>query len=278
MTNQEKKQSEGPIRIDVGDVLQSRLGKRSARVPRWLIHRLERLICQDKLNEMLRVAYPRRGAEFCQAVIEHLGISVNVKGASNLPVNPRAIFVCNHPLGGLDGMALIHFIASHYGCQPRFVVNDLLMAVEPLREVFLPINKHGAQSRGSLAAIDEAMATDAPVLIFPAGLCSRRRDGRVADLEWRKMFVQKAREFGRDIVPLRFCGENSATFYRTARWRERLGIKFNIEMALLPSEIFKAEGKTFTITVGTPVACRDLSTDSRAETARIRRTVDSLSC
>lgn len=278
MSFDEIKPHSGPIRIDVGAVLESRLGAKSARVPHWVVRRLESLIRQDRLNEMLRVAYPRRGAEFCRAVIDHLGITVQVNGISNMPAKDqrRVIFVSNHPLGGLDGMALIDFVASHYSCSPRFVVNDLLMAVEPLREVFLPINKHGAQSRESITAIDEAMEADVPVIIFPAGLCSRRRRGKVADLEWRKMFVQKAREFHRDIVPIGFRAENSPAFYRAARWRERLGIKLNIEMALLPGEIFKAEGKTFTVNVGKIIEWNTLTSDTRAETARIRRTVDQL--
>lgn len=278
MTNQAENTENGPIRIDVGAVLKARLGDKSSKVPGWLVRRLEKLVCQDRLNEMLRVAYPRRGSDFCRAVIDHLGIKIVIDGADNLPApdRRRVIFVSNHPLGGLDGMALIDFAANHYGCQPLFVVNDLLMAVEPLREVFLPINKLGSQSKNSINAIDKAMATDVPILIFPAGLCSRRKCGKIADLEWKKMFVQKAREFHRDIVPMRFCAENSPRFYRAAHWRERLGIKLNIEMVLLPSEVFKAEGKTFAIRIGKLIPWQDLSSDSRADALRIRHTVDAL--
>ena len=264
------------INIDLGSIVSQRLGRKASFVPRWLIHKLEDVVCQDRLNEMLRVAYPRRGAEFCEAVIRHLDVRVDVRHAERWPdsTDRNIIYVCNHPLGGLDGMILIHLITRHHGIEPRFVVNDLLMAVEPLSEVFLPVNKHGSQSRNATQAIDEAMADSTrPVVIFPAGLCSRLRDGRVADLEWHKMFTQKARDFGRDIIPLHFDGRNSMTFYRTARMRERLGIKFNIEMVLLPSEVFKAQGKTFTITVGQRIGADSLSRDARAEARRIRAAV-----
>ena len=268
----------GPIRIDVEGVLRSRLGAKSARVPAWLVRRLERIVCQDEMNEMLSIAYPARGADFCRAVLEHLDITVNVRNENLLPIpeHGRVIFVSNHPLGGLDGLALIDFVSRHYGKEPYFVVNDLLMAVEPLSDILLPINKHGAQSRSAIRGIDSAMASDRPVIIFPAGMCSRRKGKDIADLEWKKMFVHKAREFKRDIVPLRFEARNSDRFYRAAQWRERLGIKLNIEMVLLPGELFKARGSTFTIHVGKTVRADTLSADSNAETQRIRKISENL--
>lgn len=268
----------GPIQIDLKSVIESRLGDKARRVPVMFVRGLERLIRQDELNELLRAAYPRRGGEFCRAVLEHLDVKVELQGAENLPAadDRHVILVCNHPLGGLDGMALIAVMAEHFGCEPYFVVNDLLMAVEPLTEVFLPINKHGRQSRASIEGIDRAMASDRPILIFPAGLCSRLNGAVVADLAWQKMFVQKAREFGRDLIPMHFAGRNSSTFYRAANWRKRLGIKFNAEMALLPGEIFKAKGKTFTLKIGRRIAADTLSRDPSVEALRIRKISDNL--
>lgn len=270
------KSSGAPLRIDVAAVLSQRLGPAARRIPAWLVSRLEKLICQDRLNEMLAVAYPARGADFCRAVTSHLGISLDVSGRENLPADPRVLIVSNHPLGGLDGMALIQVFADIYGSDIKFVVNDLLSAVEPLSDVFLPVNKHGSQSRAAIKAIDDTFASDRPVIMFPAGLCSRRRDGVVADLEWQKMFVQKARESGRPIVPVRFVGQNSSRFYRWASWRERLGIRFNYEMVLLPSEIFRAEGSRFRIVIGKPVDTAALPADPRRAAAEVRKTVYSL--
>ncbi|MCM1032499.1 MAG: 1-acyl-sn-glycerol-3-phosphate acyltransferase [Odoribacter sp.] len=266
---------DGPIKIDLSQILKSR--KATARIPGFVVRRLERLICQDSLNEMLQVAYPRRGAQFCRAVLDHLDIKVAVSHADRLPLPSKSvIYVCNHPLGGLDGMALIEYVSRRHGVEPLFVVNDLLMAVEPLSDVFLPINKHGSQSRGAVAGIDAAMASDRPVIIFPAGLCSRLINGRVTDLEWQKMFIIKARHSGRIIVPLYFRGHNTGRFYNLARWRKRLGIKFNMEMVLLPSEVFKARGKHFEIICGAPVDPSSLSADARGAAAEVRRIADDL--
>lgn len=264
----------GPIRIDVGAVIEARAGK--GRVPGWVVRALARLIRQDELNHLLAEAYPARGSGFCSRVLDILGIRLQVDGSANLPESPRAVFISNHPLGGLDGMALISMIAARYGVEPLFVVNDLLMAVEPLTDVFLPVNKHGSQGRAAAIGIDEAMAGDRPVIIFPAGLCSRRRGGKVADLEWRKMFALKARQFRRDVVPMHFCSRNTDAFYRWAALRERLGIKLNIEMALLPGQIFKKKGATFHIAVGKPVPWQELGSDAAAATRRLRGICDAL--
>ena len=152
------------------------------------------MICQEQLNEMLRVNYPRRGPAFSQGVLDHLNIKINVEHSERLPRpdDSRVIIVSNHPLGGLDGMAMISYFSRHFGRDVKFVVNDLLMAIEPLTDVFLPINKHGAQSRQAICDIDNAMAGDAPIIMYPAGVCSRRMpDKSICDLEWQKMFIAK---------------------------------------------------------------------------------------
>ncbi len=248
------------IRIDVGQVLRNRLPRMWRFIPRQVVNWLERTICQDQLNALLEANAGKTGAAFCRGILESLDITVDVAGAENLPPkgNRRVVFVCNHPLGGLDGMALIDIIHRHYGGQVWFVVNDLLMAVKPLESVFLPINKFGGQSRRSFRRLDEAFDGNDPIIIFPAGLVSRYRkvpvNGRmkkmVCDLEWRKTFINRCVQSKRDIVPLFFSGQNSMDFYKKANLRKKLGIKFNIEMVYLPREMFLARGKSFKVYVG----------------------------
>lgn len=269
----------GPIRINLRQVLRKRLGGWSRLVPPFLCRRLERLVCQEQLNELLEHNYPRRGADFCRGVLADLDVGVDVCGMRNLPTpsERRVLLVCNHPLGGLDGMALVAWFSEYFGTQLQVVVNDLLMAVEPLSDCFVPVNKHGAQSRGTARSLDAAMASDAPVLMFPAGLVSRQGDdGTIADLKWNKMFLRKAVEYGRDVVPLFFDGHNSAGFYRAARRRVKLGLRFNFEMVLLPREVFASRGRRFTITCGDPIPWQSLGRATDAEAARIRGIVYNL--
>ncbi|MBD5175300.1 MAG: glycerol acyltransferase [Bacteroidales bacterium] len=267
----------GPIELNVRKVLSERLGKRARFIPGFVKTGLEKLICQREMNALLAGNYPARGAEFCRGVLRDLDVSLRVEGAEHLPASPRCMIVSNHPLGGLDGISMIAWLSEHYGGRNvHFVVNDLLMAIEPLCECFVPVNKHGAQSRSAMTALDEALAGPDPVVIYPAGLVSRLgTDGRIADLEWRKMFVNKAIESGRPIVPVYFDGTNSRSFYKLANLRKKSGIKFNVEMILLPREVFRARGRVFTLRCGAPLMPEDLGakTDSAATALKIRNIV-----
>lgn len=268
--------ADGPIRIDLRRVLAERLGRWNALVPGWLRRKAERIICQDRLNALLEHNYPKRGADFCRGVLSELNVSVELRGTDRLPSrhDTRVLFVCNHPLGGLDGMALIACLSDYFGRQLQVVVNDLLMAVEPLRDCFVPVNKHGAQSRHAASTLETVMASDAPVLMFPAGLCSRQADdGTVADLRWNKMFLRKAVDYRRDVVPLYFDGRNSDSFYRAARRRVRSGLHFNLEMLLLPREVFASSGSHFSVTCGRIIPWQQLGKPCEAEAARIRQIV-----
>ncbi|MDE6368376.1 MAG: glycerol acyltransferase, partial [Muribaculaceae bacterium] len=148
-----------PIKINIKAIVNERLGAVARVVPHFLIRKLENLICQERLNALLEHNFPMEGADFCRGVLSDLNVNVEMVNADRLPPvsKRRVIIVSNHPLGGLDGMALIDYFTRRYGGQVKFIVNDLLMAVKPLAPVFLPINKHGHQSRASLTAIDQVM-------------------------------------------------------------------------------------------------------------------------
>lgn len=268
-------------RIDLDQVLRRRLASRYDRIPKWLIRKAEKFIRQDDLNALMEGAHGARDAGFCRSVLEQMGTTYTVVHPERLPAPAakRVIFTCNHPLGALDGIIIIDMLSALYGSGIKFIVNDLLSAVEPLSGVFLPVNKHGVQSRESVAAIEEALGGDDPVIIFPAGLCSRASfTGRVADLDWNKMFVGQAIRHGRDIVPLHFEGRNSASFYLTSKIRALLGIKFNIEMIRLPREVFRCRNKSFTITVGNRIPFTSLKggNGAAATAARLRSLTYSL--
>ncbi len=251
----------GPIQINLRGLLEQRLGTKMRFVPRFVTRGLERLVRQQELNDALNHLYPLRGAAFCAEALRYFDIEVKLAHPERLPQQGRCIFVSNHPLGGLDGLALISILKQQYGSEPYFVVNDMLMAVEPLSDNFIPVNKLGRQSREYPRALEHALASDAPVVMFPAGLVSRRQpDGSIADLKWQKSFVTRALASHRDVVPMFFDGKNSKRFYSTAQWRKRLGIKFNIEMVLLPSELLKSRGARYTVTIGQTIPWSDLAT------------------
>lgn len=248
------------MRIDVAEVLRQRVPAYAKFIPRFAVKALENFIRQDELNRLLSDNADKSGVDFCRGVIEELEVTYRVHGS--LPTdNPRVIIVSNHPLGGLDGMVLAAMVSGQYGGRKdiKFVVNDLLTFVEPLRPIFLGVNKHGKQSRAAARQLEEAFTGDSPMVMFPAGLVSRQgADGVIADLKWNKMVVNKAISSQRDVIPLHFGGENSPFFYKFARLRSRLGLKFNIEMVRLPAEVFNSAGKTFDIHIGKPIVWESL--------------------
>ena len=259
------------IQIDIRETLRSKMPRYSRFVPGWLVRWLERVICQDELNALLRAIGDKKGADASDTVLRELGITLDVRGLERLPAG-RVVIASNHPLGGLDGLALISTLGHHYDGKIRFMVNDLLMAVKPLEDVFLPVNKFGKQSREAVASIMAEYRGDKQMLTFPAGLCSRLHAGGViADLEWQKAVVSMAAHYKRDVVPVYFGGQNSRAFYRLARWRKRLGLKFNVEQIMLPAEMLKQRDARFTIVVGDPVSWQSLDTSQpAAEAARLR--------
>lgn len=244
------------LKIDVDAVLRERLPGLRRFLPRFAVRWLEKAICQDELNDVLDHSNGATGSAFCASVIDYLDVKVQATGKEHFPKDgdKAPIIISNHPLGGLDGIILIDLVARVYGSEPLFVVNDLLMAIKPLADVFVPVNKHGAQSRQNVEEISRAFESDRPLIIFPAGLVSRMgKNGEIADLEWQKMAIAKALKSGRPIVPVYFGGRNSTFFYKFAKLRKKLGVKFNIEMLRLPKEVFRSRGKEFKVIIGNPI-------------------------
>lgn len=256
------------LQLDIEGILKKRIPSSKQRfIPNFLYKALARLIHQDELNEILKIGYPSEGSEFSEKVLKYLDIKVEVEETENLPpLGHRVTFASNHPLGGLDGIALIAALGQHYGDENiRFMVNDLLMNVEPLSNVFLPINKYGSQARAAADAINKEYASDHQLLVFPAGLVSRLHPGgEVHDLKWQKAFVQKSIEYGRDIVPIRFVALNRKRFYCLAKWRKKLGINVNLEQATLPAELCASRGKKFRIIIGKPLSISELKNSGKS--------------
>lgn len=238
--------------IDIDRVIASKSPRLQKALPRFIIRYLKRIIHQDEINEVLIKHGDKQGVEFIDEALKVMQVTYSVKGLENLKPDGRYLFASNHPLGGLDGMILIHLLGQKYP-EIKFPVNDLLMHITQLNNIFIPINKHGAQSIQSARLIEETYASDAQVLYFPAGLCSRKQHGRIEDLEWKKSFIVKAVQHKREVVPVFFSGRNSNFFYNLARLRVFLGIKVNIEMLYLVNEMFKQKGKSITVIIGEPI-------------------------
>jgi len=240
-------------KLDLDKIIKDKAPNIYNKIPRFVISYLKRKIHQDELNEILEIYEDKDGVDFMQSCVEYFNLDLQVEGLNEIDKSGRYIFASNHPLGGLDGICLSAVIGSRFDKNIKYPVNDFLLYIRNLRSIFVPINKHGSQSKGAAHLMNEAFASDSQIITFPAGLCSRKIKGEIIDLDWKKMLVMKAVENQRDIVPVYFEASNSNFFYRFANIRKRLGIKFNIEMVFLPDEMFKNKGKTFKITFGKPI-------------------------
>ncbi|WP_120275614.1 1-acyl-sn-glycerol-3-phosphate acyltransferase [Mangrovibacterium diazotrophicum] len=221
-------------------------------LPGFIYRYINRIGHIDECNEIITNYGHLKGVEFAQKTVEHFGVSEEVCGIENVPTNGRYIFVANHPLGGFDALLLISNVYKRIG-DLRFLVNDVLMKITPLANIFVPINKHGAHSREAARAIEETYKSDKQILIFPAGLASRRIKGKVVDTDWKKHFIQKSVEHKRDVIPVHISGQNSGFFYNLSNIRTALGIKWNLEMFYLSDETFRHKGAKFTLTFGKPI-------------------------
>ena len=246
-----------PQVLDLEKVIESKAGDKAKYIPKFLIRWFKNFMHLDFINEYLKEGY--MGVEFCENCLPYLGVDLEIKGKENLPKDGRRYtFVSNHPLGAIDGVTLGAIIGKEYDGKVKYLLNDLLMNLKGMAPLGIPINKFGAQARNLSKLVGEAYESENQMLVFPAGLCSRKIDGKIQDIAWGKSFVKKSRETGRDIVPIHFEGENSKRFYRIATWQKRLGIKFNFAMMLLPDEMYRSRGKKYKVTFGKPIPINSL--------------------
>ncbi len=241
--------------IDIDSILKEKMGSKAKWIPRPLVAWLKRIAHQDEVNRFLWESRDKVGTPWLEACVEYLQMTLQIEGRENLPDPADGklyTFVSNHPLGGEDGVALGAIIGRHYDSRFRYLVNDLLMNLPGLAPLCIPINKTGHQARNFPAMVKAGFESQNHMLMYPAGLCSRKRKGVIRDIPWSKTFIVKSVEYQRDVVPIHFSGENSKFFYRLANFSDRF-LPFNLAMLFLVDEMYKNVGKTFRVTIGKPI-------------------------
>lgn len=242
--------------IDLDKIIHEKMGAKAKYVPAIAVRWLKHIIHQDEVNRFLWESRDKKGTEWLEECTRYLDMTLEIEGLENLPDKNDGrlyTFVSNHPLGGVDGVALGAIIGRHYDGRFRYLVNDLLMNLPGLAPLCIPINKTGKQSRSFPEMVEAGFSGDNHILMFPAGICSRKIDGQIHDLPWKKTFITKSVETHRDIVPIHFGGRNSNFFYGLANVCKALNIKFNIAMLFLVDEMYKNVHKTFRVAIGKPI-------------------------
>lgn len=230
-------------------------------IPGFVVRWIEKIIHQDEVNDFMNRQKGKDSFGFSKGVVDDFNLTLNLKGAHHIPAATQScIFVSNHPLGGLDAIAIIHLFRE---VRPdiKFIVNDLLMSVENLKDKFIGVNLVGKNAVRSLQRVEEQFASDDATFLFPAGLVSRKIDGRIVDLEWKKTFISKARKYQKPVIPIHIDGRLTNRFYRLANFRKFLGIKINFEMFYLVDELYKQKNTTIDIVIGASIPSELFTTE-----------------
>lgn len=247
--------------IDIENAINSKNPKLLKWIPGFVLSYIKKVTHESWMNEVLNRIGHLKGIEFVNALMEEFELDVELIGKEKIPEKGGIIIAANHPLGGLDGIALMYALGK---IRPdiRFLVNDLLMTFDNFEPLFVPVNKHGKNSQESLARIEEAYAEDFAVLVFPAGLVSRKSGKGIKDLQWKKSFITKAKKYKKDILLCFIEGKNSKFFYNLADWRKKLGVQANVEMFYLVDEMYKQRGQKVKIRVGEQIPFESLSKEN----------------
>ena len=243
--------------IDIEKVIRSSDSRFIRSLPLFLVRILEKIICQDEMNETICHNRSLDGVPFINGVLDYWNVKADIIGGENIPASGRFVFVSNHPVGAIDALTLYSVIYRYFP-RVKSPTNQLLNYIPNLRSVMLGVNAFGVNSRETVEKINQLFASDEQIMIFPAGTVSRRTRGVISDILWQKTFVTKSIQYRRDVIPVHISGRNSGLFYFTANLRKLLGIKTGFEIILLPREMMKQRNSTFTLTFGKPITCSDL--------------------
>jgi len=242
--------------IDVKQVIHEKNPKLLKFLPGFVVRYLQRILHEDDVNEFIHDHKDDTPIEFCLSVMKKFNIELEYEGIENVPEDGGAILTMNHPLGGMDAMALVAVLHKKR-TDLKFVVNDVLMHLENLQPIFVGVNKHAKNAAASLRMVDETFAGDELLCIFPAGLVSRKSKGKIEDLKWKKTFVTRSIKYNKTIVPIYIDGELTNFFYNMYSFRKKLGVKANIEMLYLVNELYKQHNKKIVIKFGKPLYAKD---------------------
>ena len=250
-------------------------GKR-ARLAQPLLRRFAKVARIDQIETFLAEHAHLRGLAMVEAALEHLDCRylIDPIERQRIPEEGRVVIVANHPMGGIDAMALLACVGS-VRRDVRIIGNQVLGWLGCIDDLLIPVPVfEGRASTAQLNAVRQALEQECAVIVFPAGEVSRLDWRGLQDGPWRPGFVRMAQRAGAPILPMRIEGRNSVLFYGASALYKPLGT------ALLPRELFARRGARLTLRAGAPCppdALPGAELDRRAASQAVRRAVDTLS-
>lgn len=215
--------------------------------------------------------YPHlTGFDFVEQALDRFdfGVTISDRERERIPAWGRVVIVANHPIGSLDGLALLKLVGE-VRRDVKVVANDVLAAVEPLRSLLLSVDAFGSRTtRDNLRAIEQHLQNDGALIIFPAGEVSRMGATGVRDGAWRHGFLRFATKTRAPILPVCVDARNSIFFYSLSILAKPLSTLW------LVREMFKHNNKNMRVRIGQSIAFDTYATlplDSRAKVKLFRR-------
>ncbi len=245
------------MQIDVEQVLVNKypaFAEKPAPVRRSTLFCLRRLVREQEINHFLETHRGVRGFEFVDQVLDYFNFSyaISHKERMNIPSSGRVVIVANHPLGALDGLALLKLVGE-VRRDVRIIANDVLMHFDALHNLFLPVDNLGGNTRkDNINRIVEALQNDEAIIVFPAGEVSRAGLTGIKDGRWNSGFLHFARRANAPILPVYLGGKNSTLFYSLSY------INRSMSTLLLAREMFNKHSVTLPVRVGEPIAFSQL--------------------
>ena len=247
--------------INISDIIKNSQSDILKKLPGFIIRWIKTIIKQDEINRVLAKYEAYTGIDFLPKMIEEFNLNLEIEGKENLPENGKCFFVSNHPFGVIDGLVLTYIVSEKYG-DFKAIGNDAFLFLPQLRPLIAAVNVYGYSNKEYIKALDEVFNSDIPITHFPAGEVSRKYHGKIQDREWQKSFITKSISCHRNVVPFYMYGKNSKTFYFIYMLRQLFGIKQNLELMLLPREMFKKRNSTIKVKIGKPISYESLQKET----------------
>ena len=247
------------MNINIADIIKNSDSKFLKKLPNFIIKIMAKIIMQDEMNRIMDKYSDYEGVDFLPKIIEELNLKVEIEGIKNLPDKGKCFFVANHPFGILDGLIITNIVGSKYG-RLKAIGNDAFMFIPNLKPIIANVSVFGKNPKKYFDELNQVYASDVPITHFPFGLVSRIHKFKVQDEGWKKSFISKAVSNQRNVVPIRFYGRNSNLFYAIYVFRRIFRIKLNIELMLLPRELFRKKGETIKVKIAKPISYQKFNT------------------
>ena len=255
--------------IDTARVIAAKypaFAKRHPLIRRPALAMLRRLVHEGEINAFLGENSDQRGFDFIDRVLDHFsfGYSVSSRERENIPAYGRVVIVANHPLGSLDGLALLKLVGE-VRRDVKIVANDILMKVEPLAPLLLPLDNLSRRGyRKSSGQICDALMNEEAVIIFPAGEVSRAGPTGPRDGKWLSGFLHFARKTNAPVLPIHVSGRNSTLFYALSSINRSFGTP------LLAHEMFRQRERQLKLRIGELIPLERLDSDALNTNAKTR--------